>query len=132
MDAVTTGVHHVGLAVPDVRETAAFFTSLLGWEQVREDPDYPAVFVSDGVTLLTLWQLRHPAAAAAFDRRRNAGLHHLALRVVNRAALLAVYQRLQQADTVSMEFAPEKLRNGPAMHMMCSIPGGIRVEFICV
>ncbi len=31
-----------------------------------------------------------------------------------------------------MEFAPEPLGGGPAKHMMCAIPGGIRVEFIAV
>ena len=33
-------------------------------------------------------------------------------------------------DGVEIEFAPEALNNGRPQHMMCSIPGGIRVEFI--
>jgi hypothetical protein len=37
---------------------------------------------------------------------------------------------LKATDGVKFEFAPEPLLGGPTKHMMCAIPGGIRVEFI--
>jgi len=126
----TKGVHHVGFTVPDLEKTKAFFVDTLGYNQVGEVPDYPAVFLSDGSIMITLWQASDPANAVAFDRKNVIGLHHLALIVENDAALDHLYERLQNTDSVSIEFAPEPLGGGPTRQMMCYIPGGIRVEFI--
>ena len=92
-------------------------------------PSYPAAFVSDGATMLTLWQAERGDGATAFDRRANLGLHHLALRV-REGALDALHERLAPRDDVVVEFAPESLGEGPTRHMMTRIPGGLRVEFI--
>jgi hypothetical protein len=46
---VTQGVHHT---------SCRYFCELLGWEKVGGNPDYPAVFVSDGSVMVTLWQAR--------------------------------------------------------------------------
>ena len=124
---MTTGIHHLGLSVPNVGAARDFFVDALGFEQVGEVPDYPAIFVSDGTVMLTLWQVQNPDTAAPFDRRKAIGLHHLALRVDD---LEAVYARLRDRSDVQVEFAPEPLRDGPTRHMMCAIPGGVRVEFI--
>jgi len=129
---VTRGVHHVGLSVPDLAAARRFFVEALGYEQRGEVPDYPAVFVSDGTTLITLWQLKDPSHAVAFDRRQNVGLHHLALAVDGDAALDALHERLARLDDVEIEFAPEFLRAGPTRHMMVHITGGLRLEFIAV
>ena len=51
----TLGIHHLGLSVPDIKQTAAFFIDQLHFKQVGEKPDYPAIFVSDGTVMLTLW-----------------------------------------------------------------------------
>jgi len=126
----TFGVHHVGFTVPDVRETRGFFVDVLGFEQVGEVPDYPAVFLSDGTVMLTLWQATDPVRAVPFDRKRNVGLHHVALRVSDDAALGRLHDRLRESAGVDVEFCPEPLGGGPTQHMMCTIPGGIRVEFI--
>ena len=128
--AVTRGVHHVGLTVPDLAAARGFFVDTLGFRQVGQRPEYPAVFVSDGTVMITLWQAADPASATAFDRANNVGLHHLALQVESHAALDALYATLAATDGVRIEFAPEKLRDGPVRHMMCAIPGGVRVEFI--
>ena len=48
--AVTQGAHHIGLTVPDLAETRAFFLDTLGFSQIGEVPDYPAVFLTDGTT----------------------------------------------------------------------------------
>lgn len=127
---LTQGVHHVGLTVSNLDASCSFFTGLLGWEKVGHDPDYPAVFVSDGAVMVTLWRARNPPAAIAFDKNRNLGLHHLAIRVSDLDSLDEIYQKLLMADNVDIEFAPEPLRGGPATHMMCYEPGGIRIEFI--
>jgi lactoylglutathione lyase len=127
---LTRGVHHVGLTVADLDTSCAFFTGLLGWEKVGANPDYPAVFVSDGSVMVTLWQVKESSAARPFDKNHNVGLHHLAIRVADLDMLDKIYQKLAAAENVVIEFAPEPLRNGPTMHMMCYEPGGIRIEFI--
>ena len=99
----TRGVHHVGLTVPDIAETKDFFVQQLGFEQVAERPTYPAVFVSDGAVMLTLWQAEAPATATPFDRKKNVGLHHLALRVPDHAALDALHDSLRRAPGVQIE-----------------------------
>ena len=127
---LTRGAHHIGLTVPDLERTRQFFTETLGLQQIGEVPDYPAVFLSDGVTMLTLWQAADPANATPFDRRNVIGLHHFALTVADDASLEDLHRTLQQVEDVVVEFAPEKLGAGPTRHMICYIPGGIRVEFI--
>ena len=126
----THGVHHVGLTVPDLAKTKRLFVDVLGYEQVGEKPDYPAVFLSDGTTMITLWQATDPSAAAPFDRRNVIGLHHLAIHVGDRDALASLHGRLSEIDDIAVEFAPAPLGVGPTEHMMTRIPGGIRVEFI--
>lgn len=127
---VTRGVHHVGLTVPDLAAARGFFVDILGFAQVGERADYPAVFVSDGTVMITLWQAADPANAVAFNRKNVIGLHHLALLVDSQQALDALHARLEVTTDVSIEFAPEPLRGGPVRHMMCAIPGGVRIEFI--
>jgi catechol 2,3-dioxygenase-like lactoylglutathione lyase family enzyme len=125
---VTRGVHHVGLTVSRLEESAAFFVSVLGWREVHRDDAYPAVFVSDGRVMVTLWAAR-TTPPAAFDKDRNVGLHHVAFQVAREEDLDAIRGRLE-AHAIPIEFGPERLRQGPAKHMMCIEPSGIRVEFI--
>ncbi len=129
-DPVTQGAHHIGLTVPDIAATKAFFTDVLGYDVVGGRPAYPAVFVSDGATMITLWQASDPASATPFDRKANVGLHHLALKVAGHEALAALAEKLKTTDGVEIEFAPEALGETPLRHMMTTIPGGVRVEFI--
>ena len=129
-EPLTLGVHHVGLAVPDLDAAQRFFCDVLGWRVVGEVPDYPAVFVGDGTTMLTLWRVADPAGAVAFDRRRNVGLHHLALAVADAAALATVHAKVALVPGVTIEFAPEPVRPGsPTHHFICTMPGGVRIEF---
>ncbi|WP_341710870.1 VOC family protein [Erythrobacter sp.] len=128
--ALTTGAHHVGLAVPDLTAAVDFFCSALGYKEVGGNPAYPSVFVSDGSTLLTLWQVEDPASAVAFDRRKNVGLHHLALGVADHEALDRVHERIAAHPGTVIEFAPGPMRPGSATsHLICLMPGGIRLEF---
>lgn len=125
---ITKGAHHIGLTVSKLEESAAFFVSVLGWKEVRRNDEYPAIFVSDGSILLTLWAAKK-VPPTPFDRKGNVGLHHLALQVESEAALDEIHQRLKNSGT-AIEFAPELVRQGPAKHTMCYEPSGIRVEFI--
>jgi catechol 2,3-dioxygenase-like lactoylglutathione lyase family enzyme len=128
--AVTRGVHHVGLAVPDLPAAERFFVEALGWSVVGGVPSYPAVFVSDGATMVTLWRVADPGSAAPFDRRTQVGLHHLALGVADRAALALVHERVRAHPGVAIEFAPAPMREGSSVHhFICAMPGGIRLEF---
>ncbi|MDX1811802.1 MAG: VOC family protein [Gammaproteobacteria bacterium] len=127
-EAFTNGVHHVGLTVSRLAESAAFFLDVLGWTEVRRDDTYPAIFVSDGVNMITLWQAQ-TQTPVAFSKAENVGLHHIAFSVASLEKLKALHQKLLSAS-MEIEFAPELLRQGPAKHMMCYEPSGIRVEFI--
>jgi catechol 2,3-dioxygenase-like lactoylglutathione lyase family enzyme len=127
---VTRGVHHIGLTVPDVEAAASFFKETLGMNEVGRRDAYPAIFVSDGTVMLTLWQAENPGTAVSFDRRRNIGLHHLALAVADIVALDALHEKLAATPGVTIEFAPEPVGSIPFRHMICAIPGGVRVEFI--
>ena len=127
---VTRGAHHVGLTVPDLKSAQGFFVETLGFNVLGEVPDYPAVFVSDGGTMITLWQAVDPESAVAFDRKNIVGLHHLALAVNGDDALDQLHTRLQTTKNVEIEFAPEPLGKGPTRHFTISMPGGIRIEFI--
>ncbi len=125
----TGGAHHVGLTVPDLAEAVRFFQDGLDFQKVGEVPAYPAAFLSDGEVMITLWQATDGTAAVGFDRHRNLGLHHLALRV-GEHGLDALHERLAARADVEIEFAPVPLGEGPTRHMMTRIPGEIRVEFI--
>lgn len=129
-DVLTRGVHHVGLAVPDLAAAERFFVDALGWSVVGGVPSYPAVFVSDGATMVTLWRVADPGRAVPFDRRANVGLHHLALTVADRGALAATFERVRAHPAVTVEGAPGPMREGSAMHhFLCAMPGGVRLEF---
>ena len=126
---ITRGAHHIGLTVPNLEQTRNFFLETLGYDQVGEVPDYPAVFLSDGTLMITLWQASDPANAVPFDRKNVIGLHHLAF-TVDTGSLDGLYERLKDTADVDIQFAPEPLGDMPVRHMMCNIPGGIRVEFL--
>jgi catechol-2,3-dioxygenase len=127
----TLGIHHLGLSVPDIKETAAFFIEQLNFSQVGEQPEYPAIFISDGTVMLTLWQIKDVGNMTAFNRHDNVGLHHFALKIANLEELQSLHQQLAVLDNVAIEFAPEQLEGFPFHHMMCLIPGGVRLELIC-
>ena len=129
-DTSTLGIHHVGLAVPDLDAARTFFVEALDWNVVGEVPAYPAVFVSNGHALLTLWRVADPERATPFDRKVNVGLHHLAIAVADHAALTALFEKVRAHAGVKIEFEPGPMGPGAsAHHFICAIPGGIRVEF---
>ena len=129
-EKLTRGVHHIGLTVPDLDQARGFFCDVLGFDEVGGVPDYPAVFVSDGAILLTLWRAADPLTARAFDRRANIGLHHLSLAVADDAALEAAWASVSGHPQVVIDVPPCPIRPGSATrHFLVFIPGGIRIEF---
>jgi len=126
--AITKGAHHIGLTVANLEESASFFTSLLGWTEVRRNEEYPAIFVTDGEIMVTLWATKEEPINS-FNKNSNVGLHHVAFHVESEKDLNNIYNKLESSN-INIEFKPELLRDGPAKHMMCYEPSGIRIEFI--
>ena len=125
---ITKGAHHIGLTVSKLEESANFFTSLLGWKEVRRNEEYPAIYVSDGNLMITLWAIKEEPSIE-FNKNKNVGLHHVAFHIEIEDALNTLHTQLKN-NGIKIEFAPEILGQGPAKHMMCYEPSGIRVEFI--
>ena len=124
----TSSIHHLGLTVSNLNATTKFFVDCLGWSLVKEVPDYPANFISNGESFFTLWQAS--PNASKFDRKNQVGLHHVAIRVSNKQTLTEIFKRVSNYSGVSIEFSPQQLDSGPAMHCMIYEPSGIRIEFI--
>ncbi|MBI3773292.1 MAG: VOC family protein [Gammaproteobacteria bacterium] len=125
---ITKGTHHIGLTVSKLEESADFFISLLGWKEVKRNEEYPAIYLSNGSIMLTLWAIKEEPSIQ-FNRHKNIGLHHVAFNVENEDDLNSIHKRLIE-NGARIEFAPERLGQGPAKHMMCYEPSGIRMEFI--
>lgn len=132
---LTHGIDHVGLTVADLQLSIAFFVGCLGWHLLGERPDYPAAFVGDGQTRVTLWQVSDKADFVGFDRHRNVGLHHLALRVLSLENLHELHQHIAAwpgivVFWVSRNAVPNALRmpgalnsNSPAVSEMSGPTG---------
>ncbi|MCG3734343.1 VOC family protein [Vibrio cincinnatiensis] len=125
--SITSGTHHIGLTVSQLEKSAEFFTQLLGWEEVKRRDDYPAIFVRDDKIMITLWEVQ-TNDYTPFNRKTNVGLHHLALQVTSKEELLKLHNHLVE-NGIEIEFEPTEIRQGPAIHMMCYEPSGIRIEF---
>jgi len=128
--AITKGIHHLALNVKDLPTTLNFFEETLGFKKVGEMADYPAAFVSDGQIMIALFQTQNSQDAVDFDRKNNIGLHHFSLALQSLEELDQLNNKLSAAEGVTIEFPPEDLHGGPTKHMMCTEPGGIRIEFI--
>lgn len=125
---ITKGAHHIGFTVSRLEESAKFFTALLGWREVKRNAEYPAIYVSDGHIMVTLWATKEEPSNP-FNKNKNVGLHHVAFQVENENDLNSIHEKLR-SNEIKIEFSPELLGQGPAKHMMCFDPSGIRVEFI--
>ncbi len=126
----TSGMNHLGLSVENLDLTTRFFVDCLGWEESGRDESYPRTAVSDGSVRLTLWEVDHRLDTEPFHRRKNIGLHHVALTVLSEDVLNQLAEKVANWPGVSIEFMPELIGGGPRKHMMFSEPGGIRLELI--
>jgi catechol 2,3-dioxygenase-like lactoylglutathione lyase family enzyme len=125
---ITQGVHHLGLTVSDLEAARDFFVKALRFKLLGESADYPAAFVSDDSTTITLWAADQNAAQ--FDRRCNIGLHHAAFKVRSADALKSLYVDLSEWPDSELEgeiSAPSK--GSAARHFFIRMPGGPRIEF---
>ena len=91
-----------------------------------------AIKSSEAARIEASFSASDPGRAVPFDRKNVIGLHHLALKVADADVLESLRHKLSATDGVEIEFAPEPLGDGPARHMMCTIPGGIRMELIAL
>ncbi|MEM7154330.1 MAG: VOC family protein [Myxococcota bacterium] len=128
--AAVGGFDHVGLTVSNLEASQAMFVDVLGYQLRGTDPSYPAAFLSNGASFVTLWRAEDPEQAVAFNRRRNVGLHHMALQVSSFEALEQLHEALVATPGVVIEFPPELAYGGPAKHMMIREPSGNRIELI--
>jgi catechol 2,3-dioxygenase-like lactoylglutathione lyase family enzyme len=128
--AETQGINHLGLSVRDLEASKSFFVDVLGWSESGYDPEYPRTAVSDGSLKLTLWQVDASIKGEPFNRRKNVGLHHLAIQVASEEKLGELYTKIAERPDCNIEFSPELLSGGPRKHMMFAEPSGLRIELI--
>jgi lactoylglutathione lyase len=69
-------------------------------------------------------------AIEPFNRRKNVGLHHLALEVDTEERLDALAQAVADWQQVRIEFMPQLLGKGSRKHIIFYEPGGNRIELI--
>lgn len=93
---ITKGTHHIGLTVSKLEESAYFFISLLGWKEFRRNEEYPAIFVSDGNIMVTLWAIKEqPSNQFNKNKNKNVGLHHVAFHLESESELNNLYEKLE-------------------------------------
>lgn len=81
---------HVNLSVSNLERSLAFYTRVLGIEEVRREPDIKAGFLSNGNT-------HHDIALVEVGvLTTQAGLNHLGWELENEVELVEAYQRAQQ------------------------------------
>mmetsp|Transcript_1775 Transcript_1775/g.2748 ORF Transcript_1775/g.2748 Transcript_1775/m.2748 type:complete len:141 (-) Transcript_1775:133-555(-) len=127
--SLTSGISHVGLSVSNLDASFAFFDAL-GYKKVGGSESYPSCFVTDGTSLITLWQTDDEPTS--FNRRQNVGLHHLAIRVPSMDALGKAYDAVGNVEGVRTDgegaFAPQTLDGTPLTHAIVYEPSGNRIE----
>ena len=90
---------HVVLRVADIERSKRFYTELLGFKLLEEDPDHGGVFLSlgDESHCLDLQPSTDPTVGpqpTPFRTRTGLGLGHVAFLVADRAALEAAHREL--------------------------------------
>lgn len=87
---------HVLLRVADLERSKAFYSGLLGFEVVEQDPQHGGVFMTLGEHghTLDLFPVEDPATAQPLLANRL-GVHHFAFQVESFAALKEAYFTLQ-------------------------------------
>jgi methylmalonyl-CoA/ethylmalonyl-CoA epimerase len=91
-------VHHIGIAVNNLKESAALFEKMLGIkahiQDVASQQVTEAVFkIGDGVEINLLEPMGPDSTVAKFLEKRGEGLHHIALEVGDINAGLKVMEK---------------------------------------
>lgn len=91
-----TRIGHVALRVADIERSRAFYTTLLGFEVVEEDPEHGGVFMAlEGMShTIDLFPADGPRTAAA-QTPGAVGVRHVAFLVDSEQALKEAYVTLQ-------------------------------------
>jgi catechol 2,3-dioxygenase len=91
-----TRIGHVALRVADVERSRAFYTKLLGFEVVEEDPEHGGVFMAlEGLShTIDLFPVDDPRRAPA-QTPGAVGVRHVAFLVESEQALKEAYVTLQ-------------------------------------
>lgn len=121
--AMTRGVNHVGLSVTNLAASKDFFVEILEFDVLKYEEDQHA-FVTDGTTMVTLWQTAEQEANV-----KTAGLHHLAFQVESAALLRKLEERMKQKN-IRLQFDGIGVRGqeGGFLALFCYEPSGIRIE----
>lgn len=106
-------VHHIGIAVKDLKESAALFETLLGVKPHLEEAPCQrvteAVFqVGEGMEIDLLEPMGPDSTVAKFLENRGEGLHHIALEVDD------VSQELKAMEKKGFRLIDEEGREGVA------------------
>ena len=89
-------IGHVALRVADIERSRAFYTTVLGFEVVEEDPEHGGVFMAlEGLShTIDLFPVDDPRATRA-EARGAVGVRHVAFLVESEQALRDAYVTLQ-------------------------------------
>lgn len=89
-------IGHVLLRATDVERSRKFYTEILGFQVMEEDPEHGGIFMAlEGhAHTLDLFPVTDPAAGAR-PGSGGAGVHHVAFQVESEAALRAAYFALR-------------------------------------
>lgn len=96
-------IGHILLTVRDLERSKAFYTQLLGFKVLEQDPDHGGLFLSLGEhgNTLDLFPSTDPDAfprpPSGLGRRQGLGLKHIAFAVANEEELKNAYFALQDA-----------------------------------
>ena len=97
---------HVLISVRDLERSKDFYTRLLGFQVLEQDPEHGGLFLSIGGlgNTLDLFQCTNPAAVASSDAdlagRNGLGMRHMAFAVETEDDLRDAYFALQAAGIV--------------------------------
>lgn len=125
-------VHHIGIAVKDLKESAARFEKLLGIKaRIEEAPCQnvtEAIFkVGEGVEIDLVEPMGADSAVAKFLEKRGEGLHHIALEVDD------INAELKAMEAKGVQLIDKEGREGVAGHIGFIHPksvNGVLVELI--
>ena len=121
-------IGHVLLRVADIERSKAFYSKLLGFEIVEEDPEHGGVFMSLGEHghTLDLFQVEDPETADPVTANR-VGVHHIAFMVDSEKALKDAYYTLEDQGVKVVRAVDHVSQKSIYFHD----PDGNRIEFFC-
>lgn len=94
---MTTKIHHVGLAVNNIEETASFFAEVFGAELTAyrmETPEFISRMLTIGESMFELLEPRgRGGLIERFLKKTGEGLHHVSVQVEDLGKVLAACEK---------------------------------------